>query len=148
VKSRPLAEERLPNESLRGYARRLGISYRQARKLLTGRVYEREHASRSFRRQTRNTFWLARWREQNPDERRSDAAVLRSWRAAGYQLPRRGSHGTHALSTRERAHVVAFLSALGMTTESANHYLDARGVETRHGRRNPSDPRVDVEEAA
>jgi Ni/Co efflux regulator RcnB len=140
----------ISGESIRGYARRTGVSYRQARKLVSGKVYERETVptrefmlasgrkvsaaattrgtQRAGRRKIRNKFWLDRWRAEFPQEHRSDSAILKSWRKQGLQLPRVGTHGAHKPSAKERARMDAFLTEFGMSPERRRGYLERGGV--------------------
>lgn len=147
-----------PGETIRGYARRTGVSYRQARRIVSGKVYEsdlprtsrplaqtspreppRTHGSfRAIRRKARNDFWLDRWRAEFPQENRSDSAILRYWRESGFQLPRVGTHNSKRPTSAERRRMDRFLAAFGMTPERRRAYLG--------GRHRNSDPLFDVDE--
>lgn len=122
-------------ESIRAYSRRTRVSYRQARKALTGKVYETERAQganlshgqdRAVRRKVRTQFWLDRWRAEFPQENRTNAEILSGWRRAGYRLPRRGTHGTHAPSEKEAAGMESFLQNFGLTMERARSFVRSR----------------------
>lgn len=137
-------------ESIRGYARRTGVSYRQARKVVSGKVYETDTvparrfmltsgrkvsegpttrgSERAGRRKVRTDFWVDRWRDEFPQEKRSDAAILRYWRSKGFQLPRVGTHGTTKPTAAERARMDAFLAEFGLSFERRKRYLDGQGT--------------------
>lgn len=128
-------------ETVRGYARRVHVSYRQARRIVLGKVYERDvptyrvrlasprtHGEdRAVRRRKREIFWTDLYRQQNPDERRSRSQLIRDWRRAGMQLPRRGTHGTHAPSQAERVRIAAFLEMMGLRREEIHRYQSTVG---------------------
>lgn len=106
----------LPREGIRAYARRVGTSYRQARRVVAGKVYEREHGeSRTVRRRIRRAFWAQRWRSHFPEDRHlSDAAIERKWRQMGISPPLGNTHSTHRAPERLRAKWQSFLSVLGL----------------------------------
>lgn len=138
-------------ESIRGYARRTGVSYRQARRTVAGKVYETDYprdrtfgtfthgASRAERRKVRTDFWLDRWKAEFPQDKRSDAAIVRYWRESGFQLPRVGTHGTTRPTEAERARMNAFLEEFGLSYERRQHYLSNYGTRG-------SDPSFTVDE--
>jgi len=137
-------------ESIRGYARRVKISYRQARRIITGKVYEKEPvpsrrfmlasgrkvsqgpttrgAERAGRRKIRTRFWLDRWLSEFPQERRSDSEILRYWRKKRFLLPRVGTHGTTRPTPAELRRMDAFLAEFGVSPERRRRYLGGQGT--------------------
>ena len=115
--------------SIRQYAKEQGVSYRQARKALTGKVYEREHSdtegARLYRRGVRNDFWVNEWRKYVAEDReKSVYAIRQKWRAMRIAPPMgnthtgpRGKH--HHVRKDANARATAFFIAMGFDRTDA-----------------------------
>jgi len=129
---------RLLPESVGAYMKRVGVSYRQARKAVLGAVYEHDLGvygghlgkDRSARRRIRNAYWVERWKARHPeDSDLSTGKVVRKWHALRIVPPRAHSHGTHRAGAKERARMTDFLFAMGMDPMQVEEYFKD---ESRH----------------